>query len=159
LKIELKIVNKDYYNQYSVPSYATPGASAIDLVCTENIDIAALETRIIKTGISIHIGSHDDKALRAYRQHWAIMGVIAPRSGLGSKGLILANTIGVIDEDYQGELLVNAWNRGGDLIQLKAGDRFAQLMFVPVIRAQFSVVKEFSHKTLRGDGSFGSTDK
>lgn len=186
MNIELKILNKKFYSQEAngmllnpLPHYATTGSAAVDLVCTEDVTLYPGETKMIPTGLAVHIGSHDDKLMKAYRQYWNYVGLILPRSGLGTKGLLLANTIGVIDADYQGELMVSAWNRNNeyktvdrysnegqwqeiewntdDKIELKAGSRFAQLMFVPVVQAQFKVVEEFSTETERGQGSFGST--
>lgn len=185
MKIELKILNKEFYKQNDctewvydnpLPYYATPGSAAMDLVCTKDITIDPQERVMIPTGLAIWIGSHNDNALRSFRPHWGIAGLILPRSGLGTKGLVLANTVGLIDEDYQGELMVSAWNTlppnpDSDInwydgapeywddneIVLKAGDRFAQLMFVPIIKAQWQVVEEFSKKTERNIGAFGST--
>ena len=168
MHIELKILNKEFYrdydneisakHEYNVPMYATPGSAAVDLMCAEDVALYPGETKMIPTGLAIHIDSHDDKLMRSWRHHWNYVGLVLPRSGLGTKGLVLANTVGVIDADYHGELMVSAWNRGTEgKIELKAGDRFAQLMFVPVVQAQFSIVDDFSTNTDRGGGSFGST--
>lgn len=184
MKIQLKILNKEYYanmsklNLYNsdLPTYATSGSAAIDLVCTEDITIYPGETKMIHTGIAIWIGSHiqnKNKWGMSIDQSINVAGFILPRSGLGGdKGLILANTIGLIDEDYQGELLVKAWNRNllyydieddtnayvdEEVVELKAGDRFCQLVFMPVIKAQWEVVEEFSSSTQRGEGGFNST--
>lgn len=194
MNIEIKILNKEFYKtgnmllsnppkiEYKLPNYVTPGSAAIDLVCCEDVILYPGETKMIPTGIAIHIGSHTDKLMKSFRPHWNYVGIIAPRSGLGTKGLILANTIGIIDSDYQGELMVSAWNRlesdpdvdwdkadadefgiwidefiEHNLIELKAGDRFAQLMFVPVAQLGLTVVDEFSNCTSRGTGGFGST--
>jgi len=166
MKIQIKVLNKEFYKKeklggeyYDLPSYQTFGSAAMDLCCTEDITIYPGETRLISTGLAIWIGSdkwgHTDICT---------MGVIVPRSGLGTRGLILANTIGVIDEDYQGELKLSAWNRHTPneettlhKIILNAGDRIAQLIFVPIIRAQWGIVDDFESKTNRGDGGFGST--
>ncbi len=184
MQIELKILNKelyglDYrldslYEQY-LPSYATSGSAAIDLICTEDITIYPGETKQIHTGIAIHIGSYTDTPMKAYREHWDYAGLIIPRSGLGTKGLILANTVGLIDSDYQGELLVQAWNRLPCLdvqfrqdsydvmkseynkIEIDPGDRFAQLVIVPIARATWKLVDEFTSITDRGAGGFGHT--
>ena len=196
MQIELKILNKRFYSEESngmllnpLPGYSTPGSAAIDLVCTEDVTIYPGETKMIHTGLAIWIGSDQHQTdpshtvsqwLSTVHTQVSIAGLILPRSGLGTKGLILANTIGLIDEDYQGELKVSAWNRNqdkietfddchydewvthteitkGDTIELKAGDRFAQLMVIPVIKAQFNVVEEFSGSTQRDKGGFGST--
>lgn len=154
MKIEIKTSKIS-----SIPAYQTEGSAAMDLYCIEDVTIFPGETKLISTGISIHI------------QDANVAGLIIPRSGLGTKGLVLANTIGLIDSDYQGELKIAAWNRLGEWefdnlecvyamekgIELKAGDRIAQLMFVPIIKAQWSFVEEFSNETERGIGGFGST--
>jgi dUTP pyrophosphatase len=138
---------------------------------------------MIPTGLAIWIGSsrynsklknpREATLLQDIQQWQCFAGLVLPRSGLGTRGLVLANTIGLIDEDYQGELKIAAWNRldpgektlgyGGNYsgqdgsIALKAGDRVAQLMVVPVIKAQWEVVDDFSDQTKRGLGGFGST--
>lgn len=155
MSIELKILNKVFYEEYSLPHYATSGSAGIDLVTTRALTIFPGDIIPIPTGLSMHIGSECDN----------LMGVVVPRSGLGTKGLVLANTIGIIDEDYQGEIIIQAWNKSSatwisnEPIVLKAGDRIAQLIFVPVMKARFSIVEEFTNKTSRGDGGFGSTGK
>lgn len=160
MKIQIKILNKEFYkveklggSYYDTPSYQTFGSAAVDLICTEDVTIYPGETKKIHTGLAIWIGSISNALSYA--------GLILPRSGLGSKGLVLANTIGLIDEDYQGELIVNVWNRNDSLdkdIELKAGDRFAQLMFVPIIKAEWDIVEDFNLNTQRGSLGFGSTD-
>lgn len=187
MKIEIKILNKDFYRDYeneinfsehefSLPSYATAGSAALDLVCTKDLTIYPGETVMIPTGLAIWIGSDSTYSLDyhtlAYdglphgylKESIGIAGLILPRSGLGTKGLVLANTIGLIDEDYQGELKISAWNRTnetpwkfGHIIDLRARDRIAQLMFIPVIKAQWDVVEEFSNTTERGENGYGST--
>lgn len=168
MRIELKILNKQFYNEESngmllnsLPGYQTLGSAAIDLVCTEDLTLYPGETKLISTGIAVHIGSGVHST-----SFFSYAGLILPRSGLGTKGLILANTIGLIDEDYQGELMVSALNRNEytsqtldvtKSVSLRAGDRFAQLMIIPVIKAEFGVVEEFSSSTNRGEGNFGST--
>lgn len=179
MRIELKVVNKGFYEDYQLPHYATQGSAAIDLVCTEDITIYPGETKMIPTGLAIWIGSGVDELRGSSTEgeptgtDLGVAGLILPRSGLGTKGLVLANTVGLIDEDYQGELMVSAWNRNNDIIgnrttnlqfnqvpiELKAGDRFAQLTFIPVIRAKFDIVEEFSNNTHRGASGFGSTGK
>jgi len=169
MKIEIKILDN---LANGLPTYATPGSVAMDLICTKDIVLFPQERVMIATGIAIHIG-HTEHFSKA--NGMGIAGLILPRSGLGTRGLVLANTIGLIDEDYQGELLVSAWNslqsfkrqhqtyegvyngEEENNIKLKAGDRFAQLMFLPIVKAQLNVVEEFSHTTHRGSGGFGST--
>jgi dUTP pyrophosphatase len=162
--MEIKILNKEFYeveklggSYYNHPDYQSAGAAAIDLVCTQDVMICTNEVRTIRTGLAIHIDS-----CKHATSFYDYVGLILPRSGLGTEGLVLANTVGLIDSDYQGELIVQAWNRNRPghssySISLKAGDRFAQLMFVPVIKPQFKVVDEFSTITTRAGGGFGST--
>jgi len=179
MKIQIKILNKKFYSNYQsvmcpegyiakLPEYGTPGSAAVDLLCTEDAVLHPGETRLIPTGLAIHIGSGGNPCRN--EQSFSVAGLIVPRSGLGTKGLILANTIGIIDEDYQGELKIAAWNRNtffdnSDIedfvadspIHLRAGDRIAQLMFIPFIKTQWEIVDEFSETTQRGVGGFGST--
>lgn len=189
MKIQLKILNKEFYQDIigvdfgkkearieykNLPTYATPGSAAMDLYCTEDVTLYPGETKMIPTGIAIWIGSDRyKKCNNPYTvSDWSITGLILPRSGLGTKGLILANTIGVIDQDYQGELKISAWNRNSNTvhtyfsgmkynrdedIEIKAGDRIAQLMFVPVIKVGWQIIEEFSNTTERGEGGFSST--
>lgn len=149
------------------PQYSTDGAAAFDLraMVDEAICILPSEQVMIPTGIRLNM---------AYGSNLTnIAAIVIPRSGRGSKeGLVLANTIGLIDEDYQGEIMICAWARptsghinaanhrqGGTPIRIEPGERIAQMMFVPVIRPAFKVVVEFSAKTVRGDSGFGSTGK
>jgi len=161
MNIEIKIVGDS-----NLPQYATPGSAAIDLVCMEDCIIYPGEVKMIGTGLAIHIGSG---AAKPYN----VAGMIVPRSGLGTRGLILSNTIGLIDEDYQGEIKVSVWNRNDIIpytlgsgphyqdshIKLAAGTRFAQLIFIPIIKTQFTIVDEFTLSTDRGTGGFGSTGR
>jgi len=132
-----------------LPAYATDGAAGLDLrACVEApLTLAPGDTQLIRTGLAIHIG---DPALAA---------VILPRSGLGHKhGIVLGNLVGLIDSDYQGELLVSCWNRGKESFNIQPGERIAQLVFVPVVRAHFDIVDEFEVSD-RGAGGFGHTGR
>ncbi len=132
-----------------LPSYATPGSAGLDLrACiNEPIDIAPGQTLLIPTGIAIHVADPGYCA------------IILPRSGLGHKhGIVLGNLVGLIDSDYQGQLMVSTWNRGQQNFQICAMDRLAQLVIVPVAQVEWEVVEEFSTST-RGAGGFGSTGK
>jgi dUTP pyrophosphatase len=155
MKIEIKILNKEFYHvqklggvYYDLPRYATDGSAGLDLKATKDYIIYPGAVVSISTGLAINMGTSSNGDM---------MGIIVPRSGLGTRGLILANTIGIIDHDYQGEILIKAWNRlDSSEITIESGDRIAQLIFVPIIKAQFQAVEEFTHKTERG-GGFGST--
>jgi dUTP pyrophosphatase len=129
------------------PHYATSGSAGLDLrACiADPLVIAPGETRLIPTGIAIHLA---DPGLAA---------MILPRSGLGHKhGIVLGNLVGLIDSDYQGEIMVSTWNRGHEAFTLQPLDRLAQLIVVPVLQMSFNVVEEFA-VSRRGKGGFGST--
>lgn len=129
------------------PKYGTAGAAGADFhaLCDEPIIIAPGEVKKIRTGIALFIGT----------PAWAL--VLMPRSGLGTKGIILANTLGLIDSDYQGEIGIFLYNRSKAPFVVNHGDRIAQGCFMPVEQASFIVVEEFSAETERGEGGFGST--
>ncbi|QSX33968.1 dUTP diphosphatase [Shewanella avicenniae] len=144
--IEVKILDQRIGNEFPLPAYATSGSAGMDLramIDAESMTVAPGQTILIPTGIAIHVA---DPALAA---------VILPRSGLGHKnGIVLGNLVGLIDSDYQGPLMVSCWNRSSEPFTLSAGDRLAQLVFVPVVQAQFNVVEEFNSSE-RGEGGFG----
>ena len=145
--IELKILDSRIGSEFPLPAYATAGSAGMDLraMIDTALTIAPGETVLIPTGIAIHVA---DPGLAA---------VILPRSGLGHKhGIVLGNLVGLIDSDYQGPLMVSCWNRGDSPFTLEMGDRLAQLVFVPVVQAQFKLVDEFDNSD-RGEGGFGST--
>lgn len=138
--------------QWGLPSYQSPMAAAVDLhACIDApLDIApGTPAQLVPAGFAMHIADP------------ALMAVIAPRSGLGHKrGLVLGNAIGVIDADYTGQVMVSVWNRNGPgtpAVRIEPGERIAQMMFVPIVRAEFRVVPQFSASTQRGAGGFGST--
>jgi len=148
-KIQLKILDPRLGKGIPLPAHATPGSAGMDLrACIDHtLILKPGETELIPTGIAIHI---EDSGLAA---------MILPRSGLGHKhGIVLGNLVGLIDSDYQGQLFVSCWNRGKDEFIIEAGDRIAQLVFVPVVQADFEVVEDFdlSH---RGVGGFGSSGR
>jgi len=143
--IELKILDPRIGTQFPLPAYATPGSAGMDLRAMGDINITIQpgQTQLIPTGIAVHVA---DPRLAA---------VILPRSGLGHKnGIVLGNLVGLIDSDYQGPLMVSCWNRSDSAFTLEVGDRLAQLVFVPVVQAEFTLVDEFN-SSVRGAGSFG----
>jgi dUTP pyrophosphatase len=145
--VELKILDPRMAEQ--LPAYATPGSAGLDLRAAlhEPLVLAPGQTELIPTGISIHLGDPNLAAL------------ILPRSGLGHKhGIVLGNLVGLIDSDYQGPLMVSAWNRGSQAFTIAPLERLAQLVIVPVLQAQFRVVEEFD-TSARGAGGFGSTGR
>jgi len=144
-QIELKILDQEFIEKWGLPHHATNGSAGMDLrAClTEDLLVKAGQTELIPTGISIHI--KDPK----------FAATILPRSGLGHKhGLVLGNLVGLIDSDYQGQLFVSCWNRSDNDYTVAIGDRIAQLVILPVVQAEFKVVKEFN-LSQRGDGGFG----
>lgn len=149
MKVEIKIVNAKIGSKIPMPAFATDGSAAVDLrVClNENqIDIEPNTCKLLGTGIAINLADKNTCA------------VIAPRSGLGhKKGIILGNAVGIIDADYQGELMISCWNRSSEIFQVKDGDRIAQLLFLPIKRPEFHVVESFEENTERGELGFGST--
>ena len=147
--IQIKILDPRVGDSIALPAYATPGSAGLDLrVCIdEPIQIGAFETVLLPTGLAIYIA---DPGLAA---------VILPRSGLGHKhGIVLGNLVGLIDSDYQGELKISCWNRNQEHFTINPGERIAQLVFLPVVRAAFSVVESFT-ETSRGEGGFGSSGR
>lgn len=145
-EIELKFVRDSKYYQGEMPAYATCGSAGIDLRASidEAVFLKPSSAQLLPTGLSIHIAN----------PFYAAM--ILPRSGLGhKKGLILGNSVGLIDSDYQGELMVSCWNRSDEIIEITPGMRFAQLVVVPVVQANFKVVENFSDHSIRGAGGFG----
>ncbi len=147
--IQVKILDKRIGTDYPLPRYETSDSAGMDLrACLDDaLILQPNETRLIPTGIAIHIG---DPHLAA---------VILPRSGLGHKhGIVLGNLVGLIDADYQGPLMISCWNRSQDKYTIEPGDRIAQLVFLPIARVNLSIVDEFN-ETARGVGGFGSSGK
>jgi dUTP pyrophosphatase len=145
--VELRVLDPRLGSDFPLPDYATPGAAGMDLraMLDAPLTLAPGQAQLIPTGIAIHIA---DPQLCA---------VVLPRSGLGHKhGLVLGNLVGLIDADYQGPLMVSAWNRGQNPLDIAPGDRIAQLVFLPVVRAQFVRVEAFEQSG-RGEGGFGHT--
>jgi len=145
--VDLKVLDARMAEQ--LPAYATPGSAGLDLrACLDApITLEPGQTTLIPTGLAIHIG---DPGLAA---------LILPRSGLGHKhGIVLGNLVGLIDSDYQGQLMVSCWNRGQTTFVINPMERIAQLMLVPVVQAAFRRVDEFDASD-RGEGGFGSTGK
>lgn len=160
MEIEIKILDGALYNNAvegaDLPQYHTAGACAIDLRATEDATIPAGATVKMGSGLAIWTQPFlDVGALQ--RDHSAVAAVVIPRSGLGTKGLVLGNLVGLIDEDYQGEVSLTLWNRSFAPMEVKRGDRVAQMMFILAIKPEFRVVEEFSESTARGEQGHGST--
>ena len=145
--VDLKVLDARVAEQ--LPAYATPGSAGLDLrACLdEPVQLEPGQTRLIPTGLALHIA---DPGLAA---------VILPRSGLGHRhGIVLGNLVGLIDSDYQGPLMVSCWNRSDTAFTMQPMERLAQLVFVPVVQAQFRIVDDFDASE-RGAGGFGSTGR
>ena len=148
-KIQLKILDPRMGSEFELPSYGTAGSAGIDLrACLPTaLTLEPGQTHLISTGLAIFL---DDPTIAA---------TILPRSGLGHKhGIVLGNLVGLIDSDYQGELMVSCWNRGQTAFTIEPGDRIAQLVLLPVLRASFTLVEAFEESD-RGSGGFGSTGR
>lgn len=147
MKVDVKIL--DSRVKEKMPAYATTGSAGLDLraMLDEPLTLNPGETRLIKTGLAIHLADPGYAAL------------ILPRSGLGHKhGIVLGNLVGLIDSDYQGELMVSTWNRGQEAFTIEPMERIAQLVVVPVVQMQMNIVDDFETSD-RGAGGFGSTGK
>ena len=147
MKIDLKII--DPRLQGNLPHYATPGSAGLDLrACIDApLTLAANAWQLIPTGVAIHL------------QDTGYAALILPRSGLGHKhGIVLGNLVGLIDSDYQGQLMVSAWNRSDLAFTIEPMERIAQLVIVPVVQAEFNLVESFE-PSVRGAGAYGSTGK
>jgi len=147
MKLDLKILNPRMREH--LPHYATTGSAGLDLrACLDApLTLEPGQTALVPTGLAIHVGDPGYAAL------------ILPRSGLGHKhGIVLGNLVGLIDSDYQGQLLVSCWNRGSGRYEVQPGERIAQLIIVPVVQVELDIVEEFS-ATGRGAGGFGHSGR
>ena len=145
--LQVKVLDARVGRDFPLPHYATPGSAGLDLrACLDApLTLAPGETQLIPTGIAIHL---DDPRLAA---------VLLPRSGLGHKhGIVLGNLVGLIDSDYQGQVMVSCWNRGSAAFTIAPGERIAQMVIVPVVQVKFEVVEQFT-ESHRGAGGFGSS--
>ncbi len=145
--LQVKVLDPRVGREFPLPHYATPGSAGLDLrACLDApLTLAPGETQLIPTGIAIHL---DDAGLAA---------VLLPRSGLGHKhGIVLGNLVGLIDSDYQGQVMVSCWNRGHAAFTIAPGERIAQMVVVPVVQVRFELVQEFTASD-RGAGGFGSS--
>jgi len=148
-KIQLKILDQRLGKEFPLPHYATDGSAGMDMrACLEApLEMAPGDTHLIPTGMAIHVA---DAGLAA---------VLLPRSGLGHKhGIVLGNLVGLIDSDYQGQVFVSCWNRGKETFIVAPGERIAQMIIVPVVRADFEIVEDFVDSE-RGAGGFGHTGR
>ena len=145
-KINIKILDSRLGVIFPFLKYATKGSSALDLIaCLKHkTELLSLQTILLPTGIAIHIANPN------------ITAMILPRSGLGHKfGIVLGNLIGLLDSDYQGQIMVSLWNRSSEKYYISPGDRIAQIVFVPILRPEFNIVNNFTIHTDRGKKGFG----
>jgi dUTP pyrophosphatase len=146
-RVQIRILDSRIGGQYPLPQYATAGSAGIDLRACIDAPLVMNpgDTQLIPSGIAVYLADPGFAAL------------VLPRSGLGHKhGIVLGNLVGLIDSDYQGQILVSCWNRGHSAFTIEPGERIAQLVVVPVAQVQFDVVQDFV-KTDRGTGGFGSS--
>ena len=147
--VELKILDDRLGGEFPLPQYASDGAAGLDLrACLDQpLTVEPGQCHLLPTGFAMHMA---DSGLAA---------VLLPRSGLGHKhGIVLGNLVGLIDSDYQGQVFVSCWNRGAESFTIQPGDRIAQMVFIPVVRAHFEVVDSFEESE-RGEGGFGHTGR
>jgi dUTP pyrophosphatase len=148
-RVQLKILDPRIGTEFPLPVHATGGAAGVDMrACLDApLELKPGETQLIKTGIAVYVADPNYAA------------ILLPRSGLGHKhGIVLGNLVGLIDSDYQGEVMVSCWNRGGTTFTIQPGERIAQLVVIPVAQVEFDVVANFE-ATQRGEGGFGSTGR
>ena len=147
--LQVRVLDARIGSEFPLPHYATPGSAGLDLrACLDSRSVLAPgQTHLIPTGIAVYVA---DPGLAA---------VLLPRSGLGHKhGIVLGNLVGLIDSDYQGQVMVSCWNRGQTPFTIEPGERIAQMVVVPVVQVDFEVVDEFA-ATDRGAGGFGSSGR
>ena len=147
-QVELKILDARLHQQ--MPAYATPGSAGLDLrACIDApLELAPNAWQLVPTGMAIHLADPGYAAM------------LLPRSGLGHKhGIVLGNLVGLIDSDYQGQLMVSLWNRTDTLFVIEPMERVAQMVIVPVLQPKFTLVEEFSGSSARGEGGYGSTGR
>jgi dUTP pyrophosphatase len=149
LQLEVRVLDPRLGGEFPLPCYATDGSAGLDLraMLDAPMELEPGAAELIPTGMAIHIADS------------GVAGLLLPRSGLGHRhGIVLGNLVGLIDSDYQGELLVSCWNRGHSPFRIAVGERIAQLILVPVLRAELALVAEFAESS-RGQGGFGHTGR
>ncbi|NBC13132.1 MAG: dUTP diphosphatase [Gammaproteobacteria bacterium] len=148
-RLQIKVLDARLGRDYPLPAYATEGAAGMDLRALPQapVDLAPGAAELLPTGLAVHIAEP------------GLAAMILPRSGLGHRhGIVLGNLVGLIDADYQGELLISCWNRGRDPFRIEVGERIAQLVLVPVVHAELELVDDFA-ASARGTGGFGHSGR
>lgn len=152
--VELKIVNSAIGTEFPLPKYESDGAAGLDIRAFFDNDKEVVESVTIQPNCQIMVGA----GIAININNPNLAATLLPRSGLGSKhGIVLGNLVGLIDSDFQGELGICLWNRGKEPFTIKRGERVCQMVFLPVVKATFNVVNEFSEKSERGENGFGSS--
>ena len=149
MQLQYRLLDARLGDQFPLPAYATDGSAGLDLraMVEAPLTLNPGDTELLPTGLSIHIGNA------------GYAGMILPRSGLGHKhGIVLGNLVGLIDSDYQGQLMVSCWNRGNSAFTIEPGERIAQLVIVPVMQVSLTQVDEFDDSA-RGEGGFGHSGR
>ncbi len=149
LRLEVRVLDPRLGGEFPLPRYATQGAAGLDLraMLDAPLELAPGAAELLPTGMAIHIADP------------GVAGLVLPRSGLGHRhGIVLGNLVGLIDSDYQGQLLVSCWNRGENPFRIAVGERIAQLVLVPVLQADLALVEDFAESS-RGQGGFGHTGR
>ena len=148
-RLEVKILDQRLGRDFPLPHYATDGSAGLDLraMLEAPLDLAPGDCELIPTGLAVHIAEP------------GVAGMILPRSGLGHRhGIVLGNLVGLIDSDYQGPLMISCWNRSDQAFRIEIGERIAQFVIVPILRAELEIVESFESST-RGAGGFGHTGR
>ncbi len=148
-RLEVKLLDRRLGRDFPLPSYATQGSAGLDLraMLEAPLDLPPGASELLPTGMAVHIAEP------------GVAGLLLPRSGLGHRhGIVLGNLVGLIDSDYQGPLLVSCWNRGSATFRIDVGERIAQLILVPILRAELALVDDFQ-TSMRGGGGFGHSGR
>lgn len=148
-RLEIKILDSRIGQEFPLPQYATTGSAGLDLRAMPDapLELAPGDCELIPTGLAVHIAEP------------GVAGMILPRSGLGHRhGIVLGNLVGLIDSDYQGPLMISCWNRGDQPFRIEIGERIAQFILVPILRAELELVESFE-TSVRGAGGFGHTGR
>ena len=148
-RLEVKILDQRLGRDFPLPHYATDGSAGLDLraMLEAPLDLAPGDCELIPTGLAVHIAEP------------GVAGMILPRSGLGHRhGIVLGNLVGLIDSDYQGPLMISCWNRSDQAFRIEIGERIAQFVIVPILRAELEIVESFE-SSARGAGGFGHTGR
>ena len=150
MKLDTRVIDPRLGTEFPLPSYGSPGSAGLDLraMIDGQLILAPGQVELIPTGIAVHLGGNSFAAM------------LLPRSGIGHKhGIVLGNLVGLVDSDYQGQVMVSLWNRSDEPFRIAVGERIAQMIIVPVVQAELNIVHSFDDATERGANCFGSTGR